>query len=444
MSIPLLEVQFDKEAQRLIPAQEEAVARALSAPGNTVAHVVVIGHGWNNDMDEARTLYREFLGHLEVVVGAAAPTILAIGVLWPSKRFADAELIPGGAASAGADPNADRALADRLQELKSLFGDAEADAKLDQMKALVPGLHADPSKQKKFVSLLGEIADRHLEDAQRTVDEGQAKISGQNGADLLKAFSAPILGKVAPGGGGAAGGGLGGNPAVAPGGSGAAAGIGDFLTGIGAGAMRLLNLVTYQTMKDRAGIIGRDGVNPFLSRVQASAAPAVAFHLVGHSFGGRLVTAAIDGPNRLRVQSLLLLQAAYSHNGLARNFDGHGGNGFFHAVLDGRKVTGPILITHSKHDSAVGLAYPLASRLNGANASRFGDKNDPFGGMGANGAQHVDDERAEIALLPAGGVYDFTSGGKRIFNLNGDDSISSHGDVARAETAYALAKAMGL
>ncbi len=107
-------------------------------------------------------------------------------------------------------------------------------------------------------------------------------------------------------------------------------------------------------------------------------------------------------------------------------------------------MTGPILITHSKHDSAVGLAYPLASRLNGANAAGFGDKDDPFGGMGANGAQHVDDERAEIALLAPGGVYDFTSGGKRVFNLNADDSISSHGDVARAETGYVLARAMGL
>jgi hypothetical protein len=444
MSIPLMEVQFDKQAQRLIPSQEEAIVHALSAPGNTIAHVVVLSHGWNNDMDEARTLYRDFLRHLEAIVGAKASTILAIGVLWPSKRFTDAELIPGGAASADADPGADRALTDRLEQLKSLFGDVDADVKLQQMKALVPGLHADPVKQKKFVALLGEIADRHLEDAQRTVDEGQAKISGQDGADLLKSFSAPIAGRVVAGSGGAAGGALAGNPALAHGGAGAAAGIGDFFTGIRAGALRLLNLVTYQTMKDRAGIVGRDGVNPFLSRLQAVAAPGVAFHLIGHSFGGRLVTATIDGPNRLRVQSLLLLQAAYSHNGLAKNFDGHGGNGFFHAVLDGQKVTGPILITHSKHDSAVGLAYPLASRLNGANAARVGDKNDPFGGMGANGAQHVDNETAEITLLPAGGVYDFTSVGKRIFNLNGDDSISSHGDVARAETAYVLAKAMGL
>jgi hypothetical protein len=317
------------------------------------------------------------------------------------------------------------------------------------MKGLVPGLHADPGKQKKFVALLGEIADRHLDDGQRTADEGRAKISEQDGSDLLKRFAAPISPRVVvAGAGGAAGGplggGLGGNPALkAAADPGAAAGIGDFFIGIRAGAMRLLNLVTYQTMKDRAGIIGRDGLNPFLDRIQANVRPAVAFHLVGHSFGGRLVTATINGPHRLRVQSLLLLQAAYSHNGLARNFDGKGADGFFHAVVTDRKVTGPILITHSKHDRAVGLAYPLASRLNGQNAAAIGDRNDPYGGMGANGAQHVDDT-AELDLLPVGGAYDLASAGKRVFNLNGDSAITGHGDVARAETAYVLKTAMGL
>jgi hypothetical protein len=311
------------------------------------------------------------------------------------------------------------------------------------MKGLVAGLNTDPAKQRTFVTLLGEIADRHLDDGQRSPDEGQAKISGQDGAALLKRFSAPVTTqKVVAGAGGAAGvGGLGGNPALGGHALGAAS-IGDLFTGITAGAMRLLNLVTYGTMKDRAGKVGRDGVNPFLSRIQA-AAPTAAFHLVGHSFGGRLVTASIDGPNQLKVQTLLLLQAAYSHNGLAKNFDGKGADGFFHAVLDGRKVDGPILITHSKHDRAVGLAYPLASRLNRDQASGFGGADDLFGGMGANGAQHVDTDKADLILLPRGGVYDFTGAGKRVFNLNGDATISGHGDVARPETAYVLAKAMG-
>ncbi len=195
-------------------------------------------------------------------------------------------------------------------------------------------------------------------------------------------------------------------------------------------------------MKDRAGIVGKNGVNPVLHRIQSQVPNGIQFHLVGHSFGGRVVTATVDGPQTLRVNTLLLLQAAYSHNGLAQNFDGHGANGFFEKVLSQAKVNGPILITHSKHDRAVGLAYPLASRLNGDDAAGVGNKDDRFGGMGANGAQHIDPKRLEIALQPVGTTYDFTTG-KPVINLNGDAFISSHGDVAKAETAYVLAKAMG-
>jgi hypothetical protein len=444
MSIPLFEVQFDKQANRITPAQETAIVQAIKAPGANIGHVVVLSHGWNNDMEEARTLYGNFLRHLESVVGVAgAKGIIAIGVLWPSKRFADADLIPGGSASAN-DPATDRALTERLEDLKQLFGDADAEGKLEQLKPLIRDLHTNPGSQQKFVDILADLVEKNSDAKQRSADEGLAKLSGQDGHELLTEFGMPIASrKVVTGAGGAAGmGGLGGNPALG-GGATAAAGIGDFFSGIKAGAMRMLNLVTYQTMKDRAGLVGRDGVNPMLSRIQAAAAPGVKFYLVGHSFGGRLVTATTDGPNLLRVQAMLLLQAAYSHNGLSSDFDGKGGKGFFHQVLSARKVTGPILITHSKHDRAVGLAYPLASRLNGTKAASVGDKNDVFGGMGANGAQKVSSQAMDLKLLPVGGGYvDWTS--KAIVNLNGDDTITGHSDVARAETAYVLAKAMAL
>ncbi|HXB75425.1 MAG TPA: hypothetical protein VNY05_44745 [Candidatus Acidoferrales bacterium] len=459
MSIPIFEVQIDQNANLVTPSQEQDIIKALTAPGNPFTDVVVMSHGWNNDIDEARTLYRDFFRSLEQVFPAAAETTLAAGILWPSKKFAEADLIPGGAASAG-DPVADRVLLDRLQEMKHLFGDSQADEKLEQMKALVAGLSADPNQQNQFVSLIGAILDQHTDPTQRSDDEGKTTISdrAQNngGAKLLKSFSLPITPKATPGAGGAASvgglvGGFAGNPVLRQGGAGTgagagaragtAAGLADFFSGIKAGALRLLNLATYNVMKDRAGKIGRDAANPLLERVQAAVSKTLKFHLVGHSFGGRLVTAAVDGPNALRVQTLLLLQAAYSHNGLALNFEANK-NGFFHAVFDNHKVTGPILITHSKNDSAVGLAYPLASRLNGDDAAGIGDAGDRFGGMGANGAQHVD--KAEIPLLAVGGKYDFTTPGKRVFNLNGDAIIQSHGDVARPETAAVLAAAMTL
>jgi pimeloyl-ACP methyl ester carboxylesterase len=446
MSIPIFEVQIDKDAKLVIPSQEQDIIQALNAPGNTFTDVVVISHGWNNDIDEARTLYRKFFGSLEKVFPAAVGKTLAVEVFWPSKKFAETDLIPGGAASADNDPVADRVLLDRLEDMKHLFGDSQADATLEKMKALVAGLSKDTDKQNQFVTMMGALLDQHSDPAQRSDDEGKATISDRaknnGGAKVLKAFGLPITQKVKAGGGGAASvGGLGGNPALHPGGAGGAAGLGDFFSGIKAGALRLLNLGTYNVMKDRAGKIGRDAVNPMLQRIQAAVPQTLKFHLVGHSFGGRLVTATVDGPNPLRVQTLLLLQAAYSHNGLARNFEPNK-SGFFHAVFDNHKVSGPILITHSKHDSAVGLAYPLASRLNGDDAAGLGDANDRFGGMGANGAQHVD--KAEIPLLPVGGSYDFMTSGKRVFNLNGDAIIQSHGDVGRPETAAALAAAMRL
>ena len=431
MSIPVFEVQFDRDAQLVIPSQEQALVNALTVAGPAVSHVIVLSHGWNNDMDEARTLYRDFLRFLSEVTPVFAATTVAVGILWPSKKFADADLIPGGAASADHDPAADRALLARLQEMKSLFGDDAADQKLEQMKALVTGLQT-VQNQNRFVELLGEIEAGHADASQVSAEEGLVTIGekAQNGggATLLQSLGRVVMPKVVQGAGGAAS--LGG-----------AAGIGDFFTGIKAGAMRLLNLTTFQRMKDRAGKIGRDGVNPLLARTQSKVPDRIRFHLAGHSFGGRLLTATVDGPNTLRVQTLLLMQAAFSHNGMAVNFDGHGHDGFFHGVLDQRKVKGPILITHSKKDRAVGLAYPLASRLNGDNASAIGDGNDFYGGMGANGAQHVD--RADIALLATGaGAYDFVSSGKRVFNLNGDAIIQSHGDVARLETAAVLAAAM--
>src|SRR5437660_8784916 len=112
MGISLLEVQFNKDAQLVKPTQEQEIVQALTASGNALSDAIVISHGWNNDMDEARTLYRDFLRNFEQVAAGSAAKTLAIGILWPSKKFADADLIAGGAASADGDPKANQALVD--------------------------------------------------------------------------------------------------------------------------------------------------------------------------------------------------------------------------------------------------------------------------------------------------------------------------------------------
>src|SRR3954462_7463385 len=104
MAIQIFEVQFDKDGNMFQPRQEVDVLRFLSTPpGNQITDVVVLSHGWNDDMDEARTLYRKFLANVEPLLPASrAARVIAIGVLWPSKKFAEKDLIPGGAA--GFDP----------------------------------------------------------------------------------------------------------------------------------------------------------------------------------------------------------------------------------------------------------------------------------------------------------------------------------------------------
>ena len=149
------------------------------------------------------------------------------------------------------------------------------------------------------------------------------------------------------------------------------------------------------------------------------------------------MTATVDGPNRIRVNTLLLLQAAFSHNGFAHLYDG-AHDGFFLPVVQQQKVSGPILVTHSDKDQAVGTAYPLASRVSGDTASAFGDAADIYGGIGRNGAQHMGGLAQDTPLLAARSAYQLPVG-KRIYNFNGDNIITSHGDVARPETAWLMA-----
>ncbi len=114
----------------------------------------MISHGWNNHIEEARDLYRRFFEHfVEQVRRSNMATgerrFAVMGVLWPSKKFADESLIPGGAAGVGDD-----ALTQQLEELKGGFDARDADKKLDQAKALVERLEDDPAARRKFADLV--------------------------------------------------------------------------------------------------------------------------------------------------------------------------------------------------------------------------------------------------------------------------------------------------
>ena len=171
-----------------------------------------------------------------------------------------------------------------------------------------------------------------------------------------------------------------------------------------------MNFLTYYQMKERAGTVGRGGAYDVLRQVR-DRCPDIGLHLVGHSFGARLVTAATAGPEGkppLQPDSLSLLQAAFSHYGFAQHWDNvH--DGAFRMVVTNHLVSGPVLITCTQNDLAVGYAYPLASLLKNQVAAGLGDKNDRFGGLGRNGAQKTPEASAG-RLLEVGGSYAFSVG----------------------------------
>jgi hypothetical protein len=221
--------------------------------------------------------------------------------------------------------------------------------------------------------------------------------------------------------------------------AGGAAGIGDLFSGIKAGAMNLLNLTTYYKMKERAGIVGERGVNPALRAIR-KALPTARLHLIGHSFGARAVTAAAAGAandSPVRVSSISLLQAAFSHYAFAKDYQ-KGKDGFFRRVVvpaDGY-LTGPMIITHTRADIPVGTVYAIASRVKGQIASAIGGPNDPYGGLGGNGAQATP-EHVDVPIVKDAKPYAFAAG--KVYNIDGNGVIGGHGDIRRTEVTHAVA-----
>ena len=193
-------------------------------------------------------------------------------------------------------------------------------------------------------------------------------------------------------------------------------------------------------MKERAGLVGSNGVNSLLKKILALPIK-VKLHLIGHSFGGRLVTAATAGPDAqtpVTVDTLALLQTAFSHYGFAEHYDGKN-DGYFRKVVTKKAVKGPTVISYTKNDLAVGKAYPLASLIAGQVAADLGDKNDKYGGLGRNGAQKTP-EATDGVLLALNKPYQLAAG--KLYNLNADAIIKGHSDICHNEVAYAILAAV--
>jgi hypothetical protein len=452
---PYFQIQFDKNGAVFLESEVDALVSAITAAG-APSDLFIMCHGWNNNIADATDLYNALTALIKDQVHTSPQlvgrTYAVCGLLWPSMKFEDEDLIPSGAASLDSAVKTDD-LKRRVDDLRSLYAASDwpavatpAPGSFDQLKSMMDQIENRPDNQTKAVDLLRSLLPK---DAASTDDASQRFFSISPDMLIEKLQKTLTPPQIMAGTGAAALATSDPFRSITVSGLGGASNFRDVLGGIKGGFLHLLNYTTYYLMKARAGDVGVKGEAPLIVKLRETCSE-LRIHLIGHSFGCRATAAAINAlpaDEKYRPDTVLLLQAAFSHNGFAEASKNPSvDRGAFRDVIANNKVRGPILITHTRADKAVGIAYPIASRINGVTAAALGDANDIFGGLGSNGTQTSTTTIEGVlgTLLPVGQPYPFATGVKSAtpYNLKADPFITNHSDIRKPEVAYALREGM--
>ncbi|MGW7100802.1 serine-threonine protein kinase [Streptomyces sp. NPDC054838] len=407
---PYAELVFDADG-------DPAPGTGTALDGMEVTDLLVFAHGWNSEPDTSTLLYDRFFAPFPELVGPAVRLGYA-GVLWPSIRFADEpipDFEPHGPTGAPAGPGPGTALDPETRRALGQFWPGRA-AELDRVAELLAQRPESEAAFVEFGALVRELA-------------GVAAVPTATGADVPAMFTEDVLEvcrcfteALAEAGG-------------APGG--AELSMGGALRALWSGAKEVLRQATYYEMKKRAGVIGERGLGPVLARL-AGRRPDLRIHLVGHSFGGRVVSFALRAvPGGARyVKSLTLLQGAFSHYAFTDRLPHDKSRG---GTLHGlqRAVDGPVVACHSPYDTALKVFYPLASRMAGDSAGVLG-LDERWGALGHDGVQAVPGApRLTLAAalrdgLPATGCVSVDAGA---VVRRGGAPTGAHSDICHEELA---------
>lgn len=432
-------LNFDADGKLQENQTFEELKQRANAAGATDA--IFIAHGFRNDVNDATGLYTEFLDTLgqnlkrpELQPGLGARKFVVAGIYWPAKSFQES-FDEGEGSVQGLDDGTAEKQSVKAQ-LEELGKDASPEQKqrIESAIRLLDQVEDSKEAQDKFVDHVLSL----LTGSESDPTEGLEEIRAKDGSELLEALRTPII-LPTEGASDGEGGTTSVDSAFVTGGDdGGTQGVASFFGSIFGRIGQFLNLTTWYQMKNRSGVVGDKGAAKAVRDLKASR-PSLKIHLVGHSLGGRLMAACAKSlaTPKLQPESLTLLEAAFSHYGFSSD-NGQAKKGFFRAVIDEQVVKGPLVATFSAQDTAVGTVYAIASRLAGDNVKAVGDANDPFGGIGRNGAQKT--KEAVVDLLHAvGKPYTNLQSGKVICLDGSGGLIKNHGDVRNSTVTYAVA-----
>ena len=173
-------------------------------------------------------------------------------------------------------------------------------------------------------------------------------------------------------------------------------------------------------------------------------------HLIGHSFGAKLLASAVLGG--LRPESLVLLLAAFSAFAFAEEVPSMKRPGFYHRALADRLVAGPIVALRSDHDRALGALYPAMTWGNQVDRAapspgrlrqvREVIARSAMGAVGARGVGALELDLVDVQKtgIPGGMV---NIDGSRVVNKT-EWLIGAHCDIYHDEIATLVLLAAGL
>ena len=384
--------------------------------------IFLFSHGWKGDVEAAVDQYDRWIGGLvsrdadrermEAQRPGFAP--MYIGLHWPSLPFGDEEIGAGAnfAAQTGSVAALVEVYAKRLGDtpevkaaLEVIFEEARTNAAADVLTDRARNAYFQLDKALALGD--GELGgppdtDREPFDPDATVDASFDLGADFGGLDLGGAILSP------------------------------------------------LRQLSFWMMKKRARTVGEGGMHLFVKNLQ-SVSPEVRVHLMGHSFGCIVMSSVLGGPGGTAalvrpIDSCVLVQGAMSLWSFAQDIPSSPGTcGYFRRVIDEGRVSGSIVTTISKFDTAVGRLYPIAAGLawqvDFAGLPKYG----AIGAFGIHGVESVTTRK----MLPTDENYQFKAG--KIYNLESSDFIrkgsglsGAHSDIDGPEVAHVIWQAATL
>jgi len=223
-------------------------------------------------------------------------------------------------------------------------------------------------------------------------------------------------------------------------------------SGRGGALLSPLHALSFWLMKRRAGQVGerlgRELVAPLFAAL-GDKAPRL--HLIGHSFGAKLLASAVMGG--LGPQSLVLLLAAFSAFAFAEEVPGTRRPGYYRPVLAGRRLTGPLVALRSVHDRALHSLYPAVTGGGeidraAAHSGWLGRARDvvarsAMGAVGACGVGAPDLDLVDVQRTGLPRCAAINVDGSRVVTRT-EWLIGAHRDIYHAEIATLVLMAAGL